>query len=199
MLGSEAPPRLELLEFAAFSESYFEPVTVMVPGQSLKIPQSLIEAHKDEFWYINIDADDCFEYRSVEIPFAVADLCPNRNLTEGEWRSIGITQSKGWENFWRDSSERNVFMFRRPRVDVSARVLDEVRNGLMWTSSALRDTSQVPSTSFVIFPMRVFDNANLEIEQQLFGALSEVTFTSFRQLLEFQARVCRLSLSQLSN
>ena len=190
-------PPIELLEYVVFSDpsSFFEPLTVTAPGTGVHVPQSLIETHKDEYWYINIAQDEAFEYRSVEVPFAVACLCPNRNLTEPECRSIGITQSKGWVNFFRDSGERNVFMFRRPlpNVYVDNRLKDEICTGLKWASAADPNTTQ---RSFIIFPASLLKNP-----ASVFGERTEVTFTSRQQFVEFQTRVWveALSLFSISN
>ena len=42
--------------------------------------------------------DDVYEYRHVILPRDIAKRLPKppRLLTESEWRSLGVTQSRGW-------------------------------------------------------------------------------------------------------
>ena len=42
--------------------------------------------------------DDAYEYRHVILPRDLAKRLPKpaRLLTETEWRSLGVTQSRGW-------------------------------------------------------------------------------------------------------
>lgn len=44
--------------------------------------------------------DDSYEYRHVSLPKEVAARLPKgRLLTEPEWRSLGVQQSRGWIHY----------------------------------------------------------------------------------------------------
>lgn len=60
-------------------------------------------------------ADDGYEYRHVILPPSIARLIPRgRLLTENEWRSFGIQQSKGWVHYSLHRPEPHILLFRRP-------------------------------------------------------------------------------------
>lgn len=60
-------------------------------------------------------ADDGFEYRHVILPPAIARLVPyDRLLSEEEWRSLGVQQSRGWVNYAKHRPEPNLLLFKRP-------------------------------------------------------------------------------------
>ena len=60
--------------------------------------------------------DEYYEYRHVLLPKETFKKIPaKRLLTESEWRSIGIQQSKGWVNYTIHKPEPHVLLFRRPR------------------------------------------------------------------------------------
>ncbi|KAF8913505.1 regulatory subunit of cyclin-dependent kinase [Mucidula mucida] len=71
--------------------------------------------------------DDVYEYRHVILPkqlfkmkiipdnFWNADQSALRLLSEKEWRSIGITQSLGWEHYEIHAPEPHILLFRRPK------------------------------------------------------------------------------------
>jgi cyclin-dependent kinase regulatory subunit CKS1 len=146
------------------SSTLFEPFSVPMPSQSsaISVPQEVLCRLREDFWYGNMGADSVFEYRAVEVPMEIAFHCPNRNLTELECRSIGITQSPGWVNYWRQSSEKNVFLFRRPRVDnddtvITERILSEIKQGIECVDLAHGEGTR----DFLIFPMSVFDAPNV--------------------------------------
>ncbi|GJP34670.1 hypothetical protein CLOM_g19083 [Closterium sp. NIES-68] len=59
--------------------------------------------------------DDIYEYRHVVLPPDVAKLLPkNRLLSEAEWRSIGVQQSRGWVHYAIHRPEPHIMLFRRP-------------------------------------------------------------------------------------
>jgi cyclin-dependent kinase regulatory subunit CKS1 len=55
-----------------------------------------------------------YEYRHVILPPNLNKLIPsNRLLTEAEWRSYGIQQSKGWVHYSIHPPEPHILLFRR--------------------------------------------------------------------------------------
>jgi cyclin-dependent kinase regulatory subunit CKS1 len=59
--------------------------------------------------------DALYEYRHVILPKEIFKKLPARRLlSESEWRSIGVTQSKGWVNFTIHKPEPHILLFRRP-------------------------------------------------------------------------------------
>lgn len=59
--------------------------------------------------------DDTFEYRHVILPSDVARLLPRgRLLSDTEWRSVGVTQSRGWVHYAIHRPEPHIMLFRRP-------------------------------------------------------------------------------------
>ena len=199
--GAESIPSISLGACGPFSDaSYFEPIIVSIPSaEPLQVSSDLVARCKDNFWYTNISVDSVFEYRSVEVPFEIADRCPNRNLTETEWRSLGITQSKGWENHWRSSSERNIFSFRRvlPGISpekINRRNMEETVNGIRYCSrvSESEDTILQTSRDFVIFPTYV----NNWI--RVLGGRREIEFSSVNSVLDFQLNVLKIALKEFN-
>lgn len=77
--------------------------------------------YPDEPVYSDKYADDSFEYRHVivtktmahEIKLLVSKR-PNELLTEADWRSLGIQQSRGWQHYLYHRPEPHVLLFRRP-------------------------------------------------------------------------------------
>jgi len=58
--------------------------------------------------------DPKFEYRHVILPPDLAKLVPqNRLLSEIEWRSLGIQQSRGWVHYCIHKPEPHILLFRR--------------------------------------------------------------------------------------
>jgi cyclin-dependent kinase regulatory subunit CKS1 len=195
---SQGLPSLSLNPLLHFAEpsTFFEPFVIPLPSQTtpIDIPQEVLTRCREDFWYGNIGADNVFEYRSVEVPFEIAICLPNRNLTDNECRSIGITQSRGWVNFFRQNAERNILLFRRPRTDVSethvtTRLVEELRSGLDWCSSLLSQQVQ-DGTSLLIFPMTAFD-----IPAPVWpGRGEELYITSGKQLIENQKEIFQFAL-----
>eukprot|EP01138_Halocafeteria_seosinensis_P016441 gb/GECG01016772.1/.p1 GENE.gb/GECG01016772.1/~~gb/GECG01016772.1/.p1 ORF type:complete len:108 (+),score=11.13 gb/GECG01016772.1/:1-324(+) len=59
--------------------------------------------------------DDNYEYRHVILPKELAKSVPeSRLLSEQEWRSIGIQQSRGWTHYALHRPEPHILLFRRP-------------------------------------------------------------------------------------
>ena len=60
--------------------------------------------------------DDKYEYRHVILPRDLAKRLPKpaRLLTETEWRSLGVAQSRGWCHYEVHKPEPHVLLFRRP-------------------------------------------------------------------------------------
>jgi len=59
--------------------------------------------------------DDEYEYRHVVLPKDIASKVPKTHLmTESEWRSIGVEQSRGWTHYMIHEPEPHILMFRRP-------------------------------------------------------------------------------------
>ncbi|KRZ17416.1 Cyclin-dependent kinases regulatory subunit [Trichinella zimbabwensis] len=55
-----------------------------------------------------------YEYRHVHLPKCLVHFVPlDRLMTEAEWRSIGIQQSRGWEHYLIHNPEPHIILFRR--------------------------------------------------------------------------------------
>ena len=184
------PPEISLSPVFSFldTSSYFEPLSISTPSQSVPIPvpAEMVSRLREEYWYGNLGSDSVFDFRAVEIPFEIAKLCPNRNMTEFECRSIGITQSKGWVNYWRSSSERNVFLFRRPLPNIPEEVVNEtveneIQKSLACIDNIIASREYELLRDFVIFPMSVFDTAEGGT-----GLGESLEVNSARQLAEWQ-------------
>ncbi|KAL1895585.1 Cyclin-dependent kinases regulatory subunit (Cell division control protein cks1) [Ceratocystis pirilliformis] len=94
-----------------------------------KVPRILSDAERanlEEFIDgINYSArysDSEYEYRHVQIPKAMLNAIPEdyrdprtgtlKLLWEDEWRSIGITQSLGWEHYEVHEPEPHILLFK---------------------------------------------------------------------------------------
>jgi cyclin-dependent kinase regulatory subunit CKS1 len=59
--------------------------------------------------------DEIYEYRHVILPHDVARNTPKgRLLSESEWRTLGVQQSRGWEHYAIHKPEPHILLFRRP-------------------------------------------------------------------------------------
>mmetsp|Transcript_27636 Transcript_27636/g.60543 ORF Transcript_27636/g.60543 Transcript_27636/m.60543 type:complete len:110 (-) Transcript_27636:276-605(-) len=60
--------------------------------------------------------DEFHEYRHVILPKDLAKSLPHKNrlLSEGEWRGIGVQQSRGWQHYCIHRPEAHILLFRRP-------------------------------------------------------------------------------------
>jgi len=69
-----------------------------------------------DFYYSPKYEDDTYEYRHVHVTKEVVTMVPrNRLMSESEWRSLGVQQSKGWQHYMIWPPERHVLLFRRPK------------------------------------------------------------------------------------
>lgn len=58
--------------------------------------------------------DSKYEYRNITLTKAIYEIMPNRRLlSEFEWISLGIKQSRGWEHYAIHKMEPHILMFRR--------------------------------------------------------------------------------------
>ncbi|KAF9227711.1 cyclin-dependent kinase regulatory subunit [Gyrodon lividus] len=86
---------------------------------------SKLEEYIEKIHYSDRYSDDHYEYRHVILPKPLLKFIPKelfdekegtlRLLTETEWRSIGITQSLGWQHYEVHAPEPHVLLFRRPK------------------------------------------------------------------------------------
>lgn len=68
-----------------------------------------------EIMYSDKYYDDSFEYRHVFLPKDVFRVMPKgKLLSENEWRSLGVQQSKGWFHYGIHDPEPFILLFRRP-------------------------------------------------------------------------------------
>ena len=59
--------------------------------------------------------DDVFEYKNVMLTEGLFKSIPkNKLLSEDEWRTLGIKQSRGWEHYAIYKPEPFILLFRRP-------------------------------------------------------------------------------------
>ena len=69
----------------------------------------------DEIEYSEKYQDDLFEYRHVLLPKHIyKKAVRGRLLTENEWRSLGVQQSRGWVHYEVHKPEPFILLFRRP-------------------------------------------------------------------------------------
>ena len=71
--------------------------------------------YPDEIEYSDKYFDDEYEYRHVMLPRNVYKKMPrSRLLSETEWRSLGVQQSRGWGHYEIHKPEPFILLFRRP-------------------------------------------------------------------------------------
>ena len=71
--------------------------------------------YPDEIEYSDKYHDDLYEYRHVLLPKAIYKSMPKgRLLSENEWRSLGVQQSRGWVHYEIHKPEPHILLFRRP-------------------------------------------------------------------------------------
>jgi cyclin-dependent kinase regulatory subunit CKS1 len=74
-----------------------------------------IQKLSKEIYYSDKYCDDEFEYRHVMLPKELSRIFPKDHLmTEAEWRSIGVQQSRGWQHYLIHEPEPHILLFRRP-------------------------------------------------------------------------------------
>mmetsp|Transcript_8684 Transcript_8684/g.26883 ORF Transcript_8684/g.26883 Transcript_8684/m.26883 type:complete len:163 (-) Transcript_8684:435-923(-) len=87
---------------------------VQVDGMPSVPHPAQVQAWTDETDYSEKYCDDVYEYRRVTVPRAMLQIFPQgRCMAETEWRTHGITMSRGWQHYDHHSPEANVLLFRR--------------------------------------------------------------------------------------
>jgi len=87
-----------------------------VQGFDLPVAPHPTQVHAwiEETDYSEKYCDDIYEYRRVTVPRAMLQILPRgRCMAETEWRSHGITMSRGWQHYDHHPPEANVLLFRR--------------------------------------------------------------------------------------
>ena len=80
-----------------------------------KFSKSFDSVKKYEIEYSDKYHDDLYEYRHVLLPKAIYKSMPKgRLLSENEWRSLGVQQSRGWVHYEIHKPEPHILLFRRP-------------------------------------------------------------------------------------
>ncbi|KAL4472588.1 hypothetical protein ABPG74_018537 [Tetrahymena malaccensis] len=70
----------------------------------------------EEIEYSDKYTDEYYEYRHVILPKNIFKKIPkNKILTEAEWRSLGVQQSRGWVHYEIHRPEPHILLFRRPK------------------------------------------------------------------------------------
>lgn len=60
--------------------------------------------------------DDVYEYRHVVLPPEITKKLPKgRLMSETEWRSLGVQQSRGWVHYAIHRPEPHILLYRRPK------------------------------------------------------------------------------------
>jgi len=71
--------------------------------------------YPDEIEYSEKYSDCLFEYRHVILPKEIFKKIPKgKFLSENEWRSLGVQQSRGWVHYEIHKPEPHILLFRRP-------------------------------------------------------------------------------------
>lgn len=79
-----------------------------------KSQQIDIQKLSKEIYYSDKYTDDEFEYRHVMLPKELCKIFPRDHLmSETEWRSIGVQQSRGWVHYLIHEPEPHIMLFRR--------------------------------------------------------------------------------------
>lgn len=74
-----------------------------------------IEQLAKNIYYSDKYTDDEYEYRHVMLPKELAKIMPHDHLmSEAEWRSYGVQQSRGWQHYMLHEPEPHILLFRRP-------------------------------------------------------------------------------------
>ncbi|XP_064540787.1 cyclin-dependent kinases regulatory subunit-like [Drosophila montana] len=70
-----------------------------------------------DIYYSDKYYDEKCEYRHVVLPKELVKLVPKSHLmTESEWRSIGLQQSRGWIHYMIHKPEPHILLFRRRKT-----------------------------------------------------------------------------------
>ncbi|XP_065166750.1 cyclin-dependent kinases regulatory subunit [Atheta coriaria] len=76
--------------------------------------QELVESMNKNIYYSDKYYDEEYEYRHVVLPRELVKLIPKTHLmSETEWRSIGVQQSRGWIHYMTHSPEPHILLFKR--------------------------------------------------------------------------------------
>lgn len=71
--------------------------------------------YPDEIEYSEKYADSLYEYRHVILPKEIYKKLPRgKLLSESDWRSLGVQQSRGWVHYDIHKPEPHILLFRRP-------------------------------------------------------------------------------------
>ncbi|KAL3287177.1 hypothetical protein HHI36_001656 [Cryptolaemus montrouzieri] len=73
-----------------------------------------LEDLQRNIYYSDKYYDEEYEYRHVVLPKEMVNMIPKTHLmSEEEWRSIGVQQSKGWVHYMMHSPEPHILLFKR--------------------------------------------------------------------------------------
>lgn len=71
--------------------------------------------YPEEIEYSDKYFDDIYEYRHVILPKNIfKTMKKGVLLSENEWRSLGVQQSRGWVHYEIHRPEPHILLFRRP-------------------------------------------------------------------------------------
>jgi cyclin-dependent kinase regulatory subunit CKS1 len=71
--------------------------------------------YPEEIEYSEKYSDCLYEYRHVILPKELYKKLPKgKLLSENEWRSLGVQQSRGWIHYDIHKPEPHILLFRRP-------------------------------------------------------------------------------------
>ena len=102
----DLPNQIALVEAVTAGRMPESLTTIPTPAQ--------VQAWTEETDYSEKYSDEVYEYRRVTAPRGMLQVFPQgRCMAESEWRSHGITMSRGWQHYDHHSPEANVLMFRR--------------------------------------------------------------------------------------
>eukprot|EP00933_Yihiella_yeosuensis_P071736 TRINITY_DN7997_c0_g1_i1.p1 TRINITY_DN7997_c0_g1~~TRINITY_DN7997_c0_g1_i1.p1 ORF type:complete len:165 (-),score=43.53 TRINITY_DN7997_c0_g1_i1:100-594(-) len=109
---------MEDFEMIDVQEAHLQEVMMeaaLQPPEPPSVPTSQQVAQwAEETDYSEKYCDDIYEYRRVTVPRSMLQHFPTgRLMKESEWRSHGITMSRGWEHYDHHQPEANVLLFRR--------------------------------------------------------------------------------------
>mmetsp|Transcript_29683 Transcript_29683/g.44792 ORF Transcript_29683/g.44792 Transcript_29683/m.44792 type:complete len:178 (-) Transcript_29683:572-1105(-) len=108
-------PDLNMLDHPNSHQAHAAAVLVAMAAAAPSPPSAEVQASwTEETDYSEKYCDDVYEYRRVTVPRDMLRVLPQgRCMEEREWRSHGITMSRGWEHYDHHSPEANVLLFRR--------------------------------------------------------------------------------------
>eukprot|EP00002_Diphylleia_rotans_P003736 TRINITY_DN1261_c0_g2_i1.p3 TRINITY_DN1261_c0_g2~~TRINITY_DN1261_c0_g2_i1.p3 ORF type:complete len:103 (+),score=19.93 TRINITY_DN1261_c0_g2_i1:79-387(+) len=100
----------------------------MAQAQRLADPKyrHIIEEYSKQISYSDKYCDDKFEYRHVILPNEIKAIIPKTLMSEAEWRSYGVQQSRGWVHYAVHRPEPHILLFRRLLTDPNAVASNQV-------------------------------------------------------------------------